>query len=212
MTARREARGIVGMALVLAAVALATSRARAEDPPPRHQALLLLRVLAYDRNLRTRAGASATVLVLYRSGDLGSESRRGALRTAFDEVARDVVVSGLPVTVEELAYRNPAELEGRLEALHPAMVYVDRALEGSVLEITRVTRGRGVLSADGSRAMVEAGVALAIVARSGRAAVLVNLPAARQEGADLDSALLAVADVLRGEGDSTAGRGRDGER
>ncbi len=203
---------ILGAMAGLAAVALATSGARAEDPPPRHQALLLLRVLAYDRNLRARAGASATVLVLYRAGDLGSESRRGALRTAFEEVARDVVVSGLPVTVAELAYQNPAELEARVEALHPALVYVDRALEASVPEITRVTRGRGVLSADGSRSMVEAGVSLAIVARSGRAAVLVNLPAARQEGADLDSALLAVADVLRGEGGSPGGPGRDGER
>jgi len=195
----------------LAAVALAVPAARAEDAPPRHQALLLLRVLAYDRNLKQRVGASAVVLVLYKAGDLGSESRRGSIRTAFEEVAREVVVSGLDVRVEELAYRSAAEMEDRVEALRPALAYLDRALEGSLPEITRVTRSHRILSADGSRSMVDGGVALGIVARGGRAVVLVNLPAARQEGADLDAALLSVAEVLRGEGEASRARER-GER
>jgi hypothetical protein len=191
--------------------ALCALPARGEDLPPRHQALLLLRVLAYDRNLKQRVGASATVLVLYRPGDLASEARRSALRHAFEEVAREVVVSGLPVAVEEVPYRSVAELDARLESNRAAMVYVDHALEGDVSDITSVTRRRGVLSADGSRSMVEAGVAIGIVARSGRAAVTVNLPAARQEGANLDSALLAVAEVLRDEGEGP-GKPKDAER
>jgi hypothetical protein len=179
------------------AATLCALPARGEDLPPRHQALLLLRVLAYDRNLKARVGGSATVLVLYRPGDPASEARRGALRSAFEEVSREVVVSGLPVAVEEVPYRTAAELDAKLESSHAAMVYVDRALEGSLGEITQLTRRRGVLSADGSRSMVEAGVAVGIIARSGRAAVIVNLPVSRQEGANLDASLLAVAEVLR---------------
>lgn len=184
------------------AAALCALPARGEDLPPRHQALLLLRVLAYDRNLRARVGSSATVLVLYKPGDPASEARRGALRSAFEEVAREVVVSGLPVAVEEYPYRSAAELDAKLEGSHAAMVYVDHALEGNLLEITQLTRRRGVLSADGSRAMVEAGLAVGIIARSGRAAVIVNLPVSRQEGANLDAALLAVAEVLRDTADA----------
>jgi hypothetical protein len=177
--------------------ALCAFPARGEELPPRHQALLLLRVLAYDRNLKSRVGGNATVLVLYRPGDPASEARRTALHNAFEEVAREVVVSGLPVVVEEVPYRTAAELDAKLEASHPAMVYVDHALEVNLAEITQLTRRRGVLSADGSRSMVEAGVAIGIVARSGRAAVIVNLPVARQEGVNLDAALLSVAEVLR---------------
>jgi hypothetical protein len=183
------------------AAALCAFPARGEELPPRHQALLLLRVLAYDRNLKSRVGGNATVLVLYRPGDPASEARRTALHNAFEEVAREVVVSGLPVVVEEVPYRTAAELDAKLETSHSAMVYVDHALEANLAEITQLTRRRGVLSADGSRSMVEAGVAVGIVARSGRAAVIVNLPIARQEGANLDAALLAVAEVLRDPAD-----------
>lgn len=60
-----------------------------------------------------------------------------------------------------------------------------------------MTRHRGVLTADGSKAMVEAGIAIGIVSRGARAGVIVSLPSARQEGAELDAALLAVAEVIR---------------
>ena len=36
-----------------------------------------------------------------------------------------------------------------------------------------------------------------VVARGERASVLVNLPAAREEGVDLDSGLLAVSEVVK---------------
>ena len=182
---------------------LAALPARGAELPPRNQALLLLRVLAYDRNLKQRSGGNATVLVLYRPGDPASEARRSSLRSAFEEVAREVVVSGLPVAVEEVPFRSAADLDSKLESTRAALVYVDRALEGSLGEITQVTRRRAVLSADGSRSMVEAGVAVGIVARSGRAVVIVNLAVARLEGANLDSALLAVSVVLRDEGETS---------
>lgn len=204
---------LAGIAALLA-LALATASARADELAPRNQALLLLRVLAYDRNLAQRAGPRATVLVLYRPGDLGSESRRGPLRTAFEEVAREVVVSGLPVEVEEVPFRSAADLDAKVTASRAALVYVDRALASEVAEITRITRVRRAITAAGTRELVPLGVAVAVVASGTRAAILVNLPAARREGADLDSALLGVAEVLREDAERPDGapRADPGER
>ena len=105
---------------VAALVAVALARpapARAEELPARNQALLLLRVLAYDRNLAQRANGAVTVAVVFRPGDRGSEERRAALLAAFEEVARDVVVAGLPVKVEAIPFRDAADFEARLEAV-----------------------------------------------------------------------------------------------
>jgi hypothetical protein len=186
--------------LAAAALAVATARPTAmagEDLPPRNQALLLLRVLAYDRNLKQRAGAAVTVAVLYKPGDRSSEAHGASLVAAFEEVSRDVVVAGLPVRVEAMPYRDAADFEARLGAVRPALAYVDLALGRTVPDILQATRRRGVLTAAGSRSLVEAGLAIGVEAQSGRAGLIVNLKASRLEGADLDAALLAVSDVVK---------------
>lgn len=187
---------LLAVTLVVAGAARPLA-ALAEDLPPRNQALLLLRVLAYDRNLRQRAHAAATVAVLCKPGDRASEARAADLQAAFEKVSRDVVVAGLPVRAEVVPFRDAADLESRLDALKPALAYVDPALLPAVGDIVKATRRRGILSADGSRGLVEAGVAIGVVAQSGRAGLIVNLRSSRQEGADLDAALLAVSDVIR---------------
>jgi len=184
------------LAAVAAAAALVPLEARGQELPPRNQALLLLRVLAYDRNLKARAGTAVTVAVVYRPGDRHSEDRRTALVAAFEEVSRDVVVAGLPVKVEAVGYRDAADLEARLEAGHATLAYVDPALVRAAPDIAQAAARHGVLSADGSRAMVEAGLAVGVVAQGGKASLLVNLRAARQGGADLDAALLAVSEMV----------------
>ena len=71
-----------------------------------------------------------------------------------------------------------------------------RALSGEAAAISAATRSRTVLSFAPSREMVEAGLALGLVNRGIRAGLVVNLAAAREEGADLDAGLLAVAEVV----------------
>lgn len=186
-------------ALLVCLLAASAGRgvARAEELPARHQALLLLRVLAYDRNVKSRVGGAVTVAILSRADDPGSRARAGEVGAAFETVGRDVVVAGLLVRVEQVVYRGLADLEARLTAIRPALVYLDAALVPQAVEIQAATRRHRVLSASGSRTSVEGGTAVAVVARGDRAAIVVNLRAAREEGADLDAALLSVADVLR---------------
>src|SRR5215472_7632271 len=59
------------LVLVLLATALlnALPAAWASDLPLNYQALFLLRVLAYDRHLKSRAGDAVNVVIVYREGD-----------------------------------------------------------------------------------------------------------------------------------------------
>jgi hypothetical protein len=175
---------------------LAAGSARADDLTPRKQALLLLRVLVYDRNLRARADGVVRVAVAFRAGDRRSEEKRDELVAALEDVSREVVALGLPIAVVAMPYQDAADFDARLGRSAPACVYVCTGLEPLVKEIAAVARRRAVLSVSGSREMAEAGLAVALVNRGSRAGVVVNLPAARAEGADLDAALLAIAEIV----------------
>lgn len=183
-------------ALLLAALLSAAGPARSEDFTPRKQALLLLRVLVYDRNLKSRAGGVVRVAVVFRPGDRGSEQRRDELVAALEEVSREVIAAGLPVQVLAVPYHDAADFEVRLGRAAPACAFVCTCLGPMVKDVARATRRHAVLSMSGSKEMVEGGLAIGLVNRGQRAGVVVNLRAARSEGADLDAALLGIAEVI----------------
>jgi len=186
----------LGLLVATAATLPGVRPARAEDLPPRSHALLLLRVMAYDRNVRQRAGSTLTVVLLSQPGDRGSEERTSALREAFESVAREVVVEGLPVRVKVLPYRGIAALEEELDSLHPTLLLLDPELAPALPDVVHLTRRRGVTTA-GTRAMALGGAAVGVAARAGRATLYVNLAGARAEGASFDPALLDLCEVIR---------------
>jgi hypothetical protein len=171
------------------------SPARGDPLPASKQALLLLRVLAYDRNLRPRATDEVTVVVTYREGDAKSVDERDAIATALQEAASSFVVGGLPVRVTQVPWRGTQDLDARLAALHAAALYVVASLASEAPAISVASRARSALTFGPSREVVAAGLALGLVQRADRAALVVNVAAARAEGADLDSGFLAIAEV-----------------
>jgi len=184
-----------GLAVCLGAGAAALP-ARAEDLPARNQALLLLRVLVYDRNLKGRAGDAVRVAVVYRAGNAASEAERDALMAAYQEVAREVVAQGLPVKVEAVAWRDAADFAARLGERRFAAVHAGRGLAAVAEELSRAARKSQSLTFAPAREMVSSGLAVGLVFRGERAGLVVNLGAARAEGAELDPALLQLAEVL----------------
>lgn len=175
---------------------LVASTAQAEELPAQSRALLLLRILAYDRNLAGRAGAAVKVTCLFKAAERTSEERCASLVAALQDVAREVVVMGRPVRADALPYRGAADADAALSTARPTLAYVDAALELSVPEIVRSTRRLGILTASGSKDLVRGGLALGVVAGSRRAGLIVNLQGARLEGADLDAVLLAISEVI----------------
>lgn len=189
---------LVALATLAAPPARAEAPARAQAVPVHQRTLLVLRVLVYDRNLQVRAPLEVRVAVLFRPGDAGSERERDEVLAALASLADEVVAAGRPIRGEAVPYTSPGELDERLAALRPAAAWVGAALAADAAAIARVTSARKVLSAAGVRAAVEAGLAVGIVPGPKRAAVLVNVAAARGEGANLDAALLGIAEIVGG--------------
>jgi hypothetical protein len=186
------------LAVALVAMLLPGRRLLAEELAPKKQALLLLRVLAYDRNLRKRGGEqSASVVILYREGNENSESLSADMTSALDEVASTATVSGLAVRSVAIAYNSPAELDSKLVAQRAAAVYLCPGLGDAVPLIVGVARKRTALTLTSTASYSRAGVSIGLFREEDKPLIVVNLPAARAEGADLEAGLLDVVRVIR---------------
>jgi hypothetical protein len=181
--------------ILLMGLALATTSIAA-DLAANNQAVFLLRVLAYDRNLRSRAGDTVNIAVVFRDGNDMSVGAKNDLLSGLDKLG-DVRVSDLPFRATPVPFTSPGDLDNVIGSTRAAAVYVCPGLEGSVGPITDVTRRRSALTFSGVESMVRASLSVGLVARSGKPAILVNLAASKAEGADLDPALLRLAEVLR---------------
>lgn len=180
-------------ALILLSLATGTSVAAQGIPAPQ-KALLLLRVLVYDRNLKTRAQKEVRIAVAFRPGNAASERERDALIAAVEEVTDRAVVAGLPVRVVPVPYQDAVDFQARLAASSAVALYVGAGLEGAIQDLDRVARRRSALTVCGSRELASRGCAVALVDRGERTALVINTRVAVAQGADLDPRLLSIAE------------------
>lgn len=195
---RRAAIAALGLCFALGLPVACPVPAFATELAPKQQALLAARVLAYDRNLKRRSnGKVAAIAILYQEGDQASESLSLDMSSAFEELTATSTIDELPVRVATLAYNGAAELDKKLLQLHPVALYVCPGMADVLSAVSTVTRRRSILTITSTGAYVKSGLSIGLLRLEERPLIVVNLPAARAEGADLDAALLRIAEVLR---------------
>lgn len=183
--------------LVLTTVVLVSpaSIARAERlAPSQRQALLLLRVLSYDRNIEDRVKDTVTVAVLYDPKNKASVAMQMEMVAAIEMLSAKVTVSGRVVRVVSVPYERDAKLFQQIRGA--AAVYVCSGLDDHVSAISEATQRESVLSVTGQKGYVKAGLSIGIVSRGRKFVMLVNLEASRSEGVSLSAAFLAVAEMV----------------
>ncbi len=165
---------------------------------PKQLVVVLLRILAYDRNLKARTnGKEAPILLLYQEGNPGSETLQTDLTNVLEDLASTISVAGLPIKVAGLPYSRPLALEARLLALHPVAVFVCPGLADAIPQISAICRKRQVLTVCSTNAYLKSGLSVGISASEERLHIAINLPASRAEGVDFDAALMRTAEVYR---------------
>jgi hypothetical protein len=182
--------------VALALVAAARPASGADGIPADKRALIVLRVLAYDRNLPQRADEVVRLAVIYRFGDRSSESAAEALIASLRGDAGKVMVASRPLRVVGIPY-SAQGVEGDLVRAGVAAAIVCPGLGGEVGAISLASRKHSILTFTDDEQMVRAGLSIGVVRRADRAAILVDLVAARAEGADLSADLLRLAEVVR---------------
>lgn len=170
----------------------------ADEVPAMRTALLLLRALSYDRNLTKRAGkAPLTIVVVHRAGEVGRASN---MLKALEAAAKKVTVAKMKVEVVRVPFSDDGRSIAKLGGSSFAALYLCPGLGEFLPAIMEVSRRDSILTFAETRADVEAGASIGIIASGSKPKLLVNLEAVEQEGANLDARFLGVVEVLQAEG------------
>jgi hypothetical protein len=174
----------------LATIALGVGWAAEPTVPPAIQAALTLRILEYDRSLKSWAGAGLTVGIVTREG--GS-----ADATEFRQAISGRDAQGVPLKTVEHAYRDAESLARWIEKDGVRLLYVSSDLGPAAGAILAAAAARKLPTLTLTRRHFQSGGTLAITAQEGKPHIVVDLAASRAAGMDLDPKLLQLAEVIR---------------
>jgi hypothetical protein len=158
--------------------------------------VIVMRALAYDANLKRRAGDAINIAILHKRGNAASESMATVMGKAFGalEVTQ---VSGLPIVVSRIAYSGAEPLKKAIAGSGIDAVYVCDGLDGDLVAIEEVCRQAHALTVAAKREYVEKGVSIGVFEIDSKCTILLNLPASRLEGVAFGPDLLRLARVIR---------------
>jgi hypothetical protein len=176
--------------------ALAADADDEEEVPPSRQAVIVLRAMAYDGNLKARARGAIDIGVVYKKGNARSEQTAATMTKAFGALSA-TQVAGLPIAVSRLAFVGAEALGKSIADAGIDMLYVCDGLGAERGAITEVTHRMKVLSVGKQRQQVHQGLSLGVFQVDGRTTIVLNLQASRQEGVAFAADLLRLASVIR---------------
>jgi hypothetical protein len=186
-----------GLAFGVALFVLANRLAVADPLPSKNQALLLLRILAYDHKLGDRVGNKTVLIyVVHKAGAPESEDPANEMIMTLREIAKTTKLAGNAVQVVKVGF-NDKTFEADIARYKAAAVYVAPSLGDSLAVISGATRKHKLLTFTGVSEYVNAVLSVGFSNVDGKPVIAINLPASRSEGADLDVALLKVAKIVR---------------
>jgi hypothetical protein len=174
--------------------------------PHRISVRMLLKALSYDRNLVARSGEAVRVGALVRASHPDSERDGsafvGELREILDSPAMASFLAnsaqGLGFDVALVAAGSGQEAGRSIQQGHVNVVYLTDGWSGvDVRAVVRLAEELKLLVVASTREQVEAGAALGVFPVDGRPRFVVNVAGAMRQGAQFDSGMLRMADVVR---------------
>jgi hypothetical protein len=193
---RRSVSTVVWRLGFVVGLLVAPAPARAQEVPPERQVLILGRALAYDDEIKNRAGDDVTIAVLAKTGNPASEALAATMLKAFRGIG-GVKVQGLSLKFTQLGFSNGPTLQSSLASANVDVLYVCAGLEGDLPAVIEATRKRRIVSIGSRPEHVDRGVALGVFQVDGKPTIVVNLPAAKAEGSAFSSDLLRLAKVIK---------------
>jgi hypothetical protein len=169
---------------------------RGGELSPAKQALTLARVIAYDGNLKTRAGPSVDIAILVKKGDKDSERMSEGLLQAF-KALESAKLLGLPVKISRVNFSGREQLDMVIQSNGIDTLYVCSGLDANLNDIKAVARLHKVLTIGSQESHLKTGLSLGIFEIGGKNTILVNLEASREEGLSFGPDLLRLATIVR---------------
>jgi hypothetical protein len=190
----------LGCAVIVLGLALGSARASDDDDSETaaaRRALIALRILAYDKVLDTRAPGPEVIIFIVAGADDRGRSERSTWQAGFALLPK-VKAGGRPVRAVAIDYRDAATLDAMVAKQHPAAMIVTEGLGAGAERLRQVARTRQVITVSVREAEVRDGYAIGLIAGDQRDEIVINLEAARAEGARFDAGLLQLARFVDG--------------
>ncbi len=159
------------------------------------ESALHLKVLAYDRSLRSRVKDAVRLGVLYSR--TRTQKRDPSMLAAFRVLAKKVRINELPVVVVPIAFASVEQLANDLRAGRINVLYVGPEFAKETRSIASQVVAMKLPTICSLPSQAAEGLAVSIHLDAGKHKITVNLPAARAMGMNLSAQFLRLVDVLR---------------
>lgn len=191
----RRRRALATAALAAPLLALGPLRQALCQSSSAKSALTLARALAYDTNLRERAGSSVALAVLFKASHEASEREAREVSKVFKSL-ESVTIVGLPFRVTSVPFVDVRALETSIAENGVDVIYLCTGIEDDLPAIKSISRRRKLLTVAGNEELAKLGASLA-VETTDRPRIVLNLRESREEGASFGTGLLRLAKVIK---------------
>ena len=183
---------------VVAAALLAAAPAFAQEPVDgevlQRDVLVLVRALAYDRNLASRFGTDLTFGVVH-----GGEKPEGEPQAVLGvlDALKAVKIGGLALVAKPIAWTDSDALTNAVAEQQIDVLFIASGLDEAAAAAPQITQNAKRTTMTRHRPYLDGGLALGVDDVDGKPRIAVNLPAAKAEGANFTAELLRLAEVIR---------------
>jgi hypothetical protein len=167
--------------------------------PALRQASILTRALAYDRNMKERAGDSISVGVLYRSGNAASESCANEILQGFKGLEK-FAVHGLPFKAMRIAYDTGGSMKDLIRSEGVDALYACNGLDSEIDAIAALGQERKIITMGAREEYVKRALTIGVFTIDGAPSILINWGESQKEGASFSSDLVRLAKVINDAG------------
>jgi hypothetical protein len=184
--------GLVAILIVLWAVVAQTQEMAV---PVDVQITLFLKILTFDRNLKKRVGDEIVIGIVYQEKFRKSLNVKDKFVDAMEE-SRIKKLEDTPIRLMPIDISDKTEL-ARVVSEHPIdMLYIAPLRAVEIKTITAVSREKQITTLTGVPDYVESGLAVGIGIKGKKPQLLINLSAAKAEGANFRAQFLKLAKVI----------------
>ena len=163
--------------------------------PLEQQIPLLLKTISFDRNLRSRSGERIVLGILYQQRVRSSLEVKDKILEMLENEATQTI-DGMPIQCVAIDLGSTDDLSSTIRNKHINLLYVAPVRAHDMATFASTARLLQIPTLTGVPEYVEDGLAVGIGARGEKPCIVINLNAARSEGADFDSHLLNLAKVI----------------
>ena len=163
--------------------------------PVENQVPLFIKILNYDRQFKARISNSVVIGILF-------QNKYRTSTIAKDEFIKYLMlnseynIDGKSFTYVPIEYNNLTNLENLLSDKKLNVLYVTPMRSIDLSKISQVCRQKKIISISGVPDYIREGLSVGLDLEGDNPKILINIIAAKNEGADFKSQLLKLSEII----------------